>query len=115
MRWNRTITLLSPVERYQDDEGSWHEGERTSREVFCNEMTIGTMAQAHLRSSDVRLENSVEPVDRGLHHEHMVQLRSIEYQGEDKCIFDGEEYEVIYITGSGEMKLLTIAQRLGNI
>ena len=114
MRWNKVITLLSPTQKYQDASGAWHEGERTERTVFCNEFILGTLTIAHLRSSDIRATNTTEPVDVGLRHEHMLQLRSIDYQGEDQCIFEGEEYEVIYASGAGEHVMLTIGQRLGN-
>lgn len=114
MRWNETITLLSPANSYQDESGTWHEGERTQRTVFCNPMTIGLMAMANLRSSDVRLANSTDPLDTGLHNEHMVQLRTIDYQGEDQCIYRGELYEMLYLSGSGEFLTLTIAQRVGD-
>ena len=114
MRWNETVTLLSAANKYQDSAGAWHEGERVAREVFCNQMTIGTMAMAHLRSSDVRIANTTEPVDVGMHNEKMVQLRTIDYGGEDQVLFHGEEYQVMYSSGAGEFVTLTIAQQLGN-
>ena len=114
MRWNETITLLKATAPYQDSTGAWHEGERTAREVFCNEMTIGTMTLAHLRSSDIRMTNTTEPVDIGMHNEHMVQLRAVDYEGEDQCLFHGQEYQVMYSSGAGEFRTLTIAQQLGN-
>lgn len=114
MRWNKVVTLLSPAEKYQDDAGAWHEGERRERTVFCNEYTMGVVAQAHLRSSDVRAANSTDPVDVGLRNEHMIQLRAIDYHGEDQCIFEGVEYEVMYLSGSGETRILTIGEKLGN-
>lgn len=114
MRWNETVTLLKAGAKYQDSAGAWHEGVRTERTVFCNAMTIGVMAMAHLRSSDVRIANTTEPVDVGMHNERMIQLRSIDYEGEDQVRFHGEEYEVMYSSGSGEFITLTIAQQLGN-
>lgn len=113
-RWNRVVTLLTPAERYQDEEGGWHYGEPERRVVFCNEYTIGVMAMSHLRSSDVRMSNQNEPIDVGMRNEHMIQLRSVDYQGEDRCEFEGKEYEVLYSTGAGEMRMLTIGQRIGN-
>ena len=113
-RWNRTLTLLTPVEMYQDEEGGFHYGEPTERVVYCNEYNIGIMTMAHLRSSDVRMANDNEPVDVGIRNEHMVQVRAVDYQSEDRCIYEGEEYEILYSTGSGDMRLLTIGQRIGN-
>ena len=114
MRWNDTITLLSAPNSYQDAAGAWHDGERVKRTIFCNPMTIGIMALANLRSSEVRLANSTDPIDRGLYNEHMVQVRAIDYAGEDQCIYHGEQYEVMYASGSGDLRTLTIAQRVGN-
>lgn len=114
MRWNDSVTLLAPSESYQDESGAWHEGKRTPRTIFCNSMTIGYMAMANLRSSDVRLASSTEPLDTGLHHEQLIQVRAIDYQNEDQCIYHGELYEVLYLSGSGEFLSLTIAQRVGN-
>lgn len=114
MRYNEVVTLLAPTQKYQDSTGAWHEGERTQRTVFCNEFIIGTVTLAHLRSSDIRATNTTEPVDVGLRHEHMLQLRAIDYEGEDQVLFHGEEYEVIYASGAGEFVTLTIGQRLGN-
>lgn len=113
-RWDKTVTLLAPAERFQDSAGAWHEGERTGREVFCNEMTMSLVAMAQLRSADVRANSSTSPLDMGLRHEHMIQVRNVDYEGEDQVIFEGEEYEVLYLAGSGEYRTLTIGQRLGN-
>ena len=113
-RWNRTLTLLTPAERYQDEEGGWHYGEPAKRVIFCNEYSIGVMTMAHLRSSEVRMANDNEPVDVGIRNEHMVQVRAIDYNSEDRCIYEKEEYEILYSTGSGDYRLLTIGQRIGN-
>ena len=114
MRWNDTVDLLSPSDAYQDSTGAWHAGKRVPRTVFCNAMTIGTMAMANLRSSDVRLANATDPVDVGLRHEHMIQVRAIDYENEDQVDYHGERYEVMYASGSGEFRMLTIAQRIGD-
>lgn len=113
-RWNNTVTLLAPAAKYQDAAGAWHEGERVPREIFCNEMTMSLVAMAQLRSADVRAQSSVAVMDVGLRHEHMIQVRSIDYNGEDQCIYNGDEYEVLYLSGAGEYRTLTIGQRIGN-
>lgn len=113
-RWNRTLTLLTPAKRYQDEEGGWHYGEPQKRVIFCNEYTIGIMAMSHLRSSEVRMANDNEPVDIGIRNEHMVQVRSVDYNSEDRCIYENDEYEILYSTGAGDYRLLTIGQRIGN-
>lgn len=114
MRWNESVTLLAPAVKYQDAAGAWHEGERVPREVFCNEMTLSLVAMAQLRSADVRAQSSTQTLDVGLRNEHMIQVRAIDYQGEDQVIFRGAEYEVLYLSGSGEFRTLTIGQRLGS-
>lgn len=115
MRWNETVTLLAPAEKYQDSAGVWHEGKRVKREVYCNEMTLSLVAMAQLRSADVRAQSSTQTLDVGLRNEHMIQVRSIDYNGEDQVIFRGNEYEVLYLSGSGEFRTLTIGQRLGSV
>lgn len=114
MRWNDVVTLLSQESSYQDASGAWHEGVRSRRTVFCNPMTIGVMAMANLRSSDVRMSNSTDPVDVGLRNQHMLQVKAIDYEGEDQCEYHGDLYEVLYSSGSGENRTLTIAQRIGD-
>lgn len=114
MRWNKVVTLITPSEASQDAAGVWHYGEPVEHTVFCNEFTIGTVAMAHLRSSDIRMANQNEPIDVGLRHERMLQLRSIDYHNEDRCIYEGEEYEVMYHSGSGEYIMLTIGQKIGS-
>lgn len=114
-RWNRVVTLLTPDEGYQDEEGAWHYGDPTERTIFCNEYTIGFMAMAHLRSSDVRMANDNEPVDIGVRNEHMLEVNALDYQREDRCIYEGDEYEILYSTGSGEKRILTIGQRIGGM
>lgn len=114
MRWNETITLLSPAAKYQDSSGAWHEGERVPRTVFCNEMTMSMVAMAQLRSADVRAQSSTQTLDIGLRNEHMIQVKAIDYNNEDQVIFHGQEFEVLYLAGSGETRVLTIGQRLGS-
>lgn len=115
MRWSEVIYFLSAPEPYQDSSGAWHEGERPPRMAYCNEYTIGLVAMAHLRSNTVRMANGNEPVDVGMRNEHMVEVMAIDYQGEDKCIYHDDEYEVMYVTGQGDKRLLTIGQRFGTV
>ena len=114
MRWNDTVTLLSPATKNQDANGAWHEGKREARTVFCNAMTLTMVAMAQIRSADVRAQSSTQTLDMGLRNEHMIQVKAIDYQNEDQVIFHGEEYEVLYLAGSGETRTLTIGQRIGS-
>lgn len=113
-RWNKVVTLLAPAESFQDEAGAWHRGERVGRTVFCNEYSIGVLTLSHLRSSDVRTMNDTERVDVGMHNERMLQVRAMDYEGEDQVIYEGEEYEVMYTSGAGEKLLLTIGQKLSS-
>ena len=100
-RWNDAITLLAPVDAYQDSTGAWHEGERTSREVMCNARTIGLVAATAL-------------VDVGLQGAVQVEVRTIDYQDEDQALYHGKEMEITYVTGSGETLYLTLSRKVGN-
>ena len=115
MRWNGTVTLHANPERYQDEEGSWHEGQVTSRTIFCNEMKYGSLFMANLRSNDVRALNNNLNVDTGQMPEVQIQVRESEYRYEQTCTYKGQEYIVIYVTRAGELSILGLARRLGNV
>ena len=113
-RWTETVTLLRRGDDWQDSEGVWHDGDRTEREVYCNERRLTLAAMGHLRSSDIRMNNAVEPVDMGMRPECEIEVHAIDYEGEDRCIFHGLEYEVQYTYGGGNTLILGIARRIGN-
>lgn len=113
-RWNETITLLSAPNAHQDEEGSWHEGERVGREVFCNPGVMGTMVMAQLRSSEVRTDNAKAAVNTGLRPAALVYVKAIDYEGEDQVIYRGEEMDVTSATSEGENMKLFIQRKIGN-
>lgn len=115
MRWNDTVTLVGNPEKYQDAEGAWHAGEPKKRTVFCNERKYGSMFMGNLRSNDVRLLNNNLKVDIGQMPEVQLEIRANEYMREDRCIYHGEEYIVIYVTRAGENSILGISRRIGNV
>lgn len=115
MRWNGTVTLHANPERYQDEEGAWHEGELGSRKVFCNEMKYGSLFMANLRSNDVRMLNNNLNVDTGQMPEVQLQVRADAYQGEPLATYKGRQYEVLYVTLAGELSILGLVRRLGNV
>ena len=110
-RFNDTITLLSPAAPYQDAEGSWHEGERTENTVFCNRYSLSLSA-------------SSAALDMGLRATAQVQLRAVDYDGQDQCyypartsadeVMTGRELDVTYSTHGGDYVTLTLGRKLGN-
>lgn len=115
MRWNATVTLHGNPERYQDEAGYWHEGELEERTVFCNVMKYGSIFMGNLRSNDVRMLNNNLKVDLGQMPEMQIQVRSEDYLGEPLATLDGTEYEVIYRTLAGELSILGLVKRIGNV
>lgn len=95
-RWNETLKLVS-VEKVQDDSGAFVD-ERSERAVFCNPMTMGTTAWTAARAG-------------GLKADVEVQVRSADYNGEQRAVFRGVECEVERAQDSGEFTALTMAKR----
>ena len=110
-RYNDTITLLSPSERYQDAGGSWHEGERKETTVFCNRFSLGLSATS-------------AALDMGLRATAQVQVRAVDYDGQDQCYYPartsadedmtGRELDVTHATQGGDFVVLTLGRKLGN-
>lgn len=115
MRWNATITLLGNPERYQDDEGAWHEGEPSRRTVFCNEMKYASMFMGNLRSNDVRSLNNNLQVDTGQQPEVQIQVRQEDYRGEPMCVYKGREYYISFYDRAGEFSVLSLVGRLNTV
>lgn len=113
-RWNDVIYLLSAPNAYQDSEGGQHEGERVARRVFCNVGTMGLMTMAEMRSSEVRITSGENIPNVGMHTMHVVWIRQIDYQGEDQCIFNDKEMDIIALTSEGENYKMIIRERIGN-
>lgn len=100
MRWNDVVTLLSSKPE-KDSMGNVVEGEVTRRDVFCNRRTVGS-------------ESWSTSIDLGLRADAQVQVRSIEYQGEDECVFHGVEYDIERVTDSGEFTILQLGRKASN-
>ena len=114
MRWNSTVELLTKTEDWQDEEGAWHRGEEVPRLVYCNERKFAGIFMGNLRSNDVRSLNNNLMVDLGSTPEAQLEMRAIDYQGEERCIYKGKEHIIIYSTQAGENVLIAIARRIGN-
>lgn len=115
MRWNYTLTLLANTERYQDEDGAWHEGKPTKRKIFCNERKYGSIFMGNLRSNDIRMLNNNLKVDVGQMPEAQIEVRTAEYRGEPECIFKGQRYIVLYVTINGDNSILGLVRRIGNV
>lgn len=113
-RWNETIILLKPVNKWQDEEGAWHEGERESREVFCDSGMLGNMTMAQLRSSEVRITSGESSPNVGMTRMDVVRIKQIDYDDEDQAIYRGKEMDVIAATSEGENYKVILRRRLGN-
>lgn len=113
-RWAETIILLKPANKWQDDEGGWHEGEREEREVFCNVGMLGTMTMAQLRSSEVRITSGESAPNVGPTRMDVVYIKQIDYDEEDQAIFRGKEMDIIAATSEGENYKVILRRRIGN-
>lgn len=51
---------------------------------------------------------------QGLRLEAVIQVRSCDYQGEQRCLFKGKEYEIESPVDTGEFTRLTLVRRLNN-
>lgn len=100
-RWNETVGLLSSPERYQDDEGIWHDGKQKPREVMCNRIRVGGSTWANAKAA-------------GLKADARIQIRSCDYNGEAEVIFDGLEMDVEGVSDAGEFVTLTLGRKASN-
>ena len=113
-RWTETVTLLKPANKWQDEEGAWHEGEREEREVFASVQMLGTLALSQLRSSEVRFTSGEKVPHVGPTKMHVIYVKQIDYEDEDQLIYDGREMDVIAGTSEGEDYKLIVRRRIGN-
>ena len=100
MRFDSVATLFKEVTE-TDERGNMRVVKGESSEVFVNRYTIG-------------LSSYMAAQEAGLHADAEVQLRSVDYGGEDIAILDGTEYTVERVSDSGDFTTLTLAKRLGH-
>lgn len=101
MLWNKVVDLV----RLKD--GCTEEGAPTFEEVgrtkvFANNNHIGMEKWAAAKSI-------------GLHADAAIEVRSIDYNGEQVCEFDGCAYDVERVYDRGEWTNLTLKKRLGTV
>lgn len=100
MRWNKVATLMK-VATFRNAEGVPDERVESETTVFANPRSIGAEAWSAARSV-------------GLHADASLQVRSPEYNGENRCVVDEVEYEVERAYDTGEYTTLTLKRRLRN-
>lgn len=101
MRWNETVTLLAKPYLHQDEAGNVHTGWPERRERFCNAYTVGADAWS-------------AAIDLGLRADAEVQLRAVDYGGEEEVEFRGVEYDVERVTHSGDFVRLQLGRHASN-
>ena len=85
----------------KDAEGNHSEARSNEATVCANSRHMGLEAWAAARS-------------QGLHADASIQVRSMEYSGQNRCVVDGVEYEVERSYDTGEYTTLTLKRRLHN-
>lgn len=99
MRWADTVDLIS-AELTQDAEGNQRESERSAT-AFCNRYAFGASSYMAAKAA-------------GLHADARIQLRTCDYAGQQKAVFDGTEYDIEDVSQNGDVTLLTLARRASN-
>ena len=100
MRWNKVATLYKVVTS-RNAEGVPEDSVESESTVFANPRNMGYEAWSAARSV-------------GLHADASIQVRSMEYEGENRCEIDGVEYEIERAYDTGEYTTLTLKRRLRN-
>lgn len=75
------ITLIKPSERYQDDYGTWRDGEEVRREIFA-------------QMNSVSRNEFFSGGNAGFRPEYQFTVFAAEYDGEDLCEYEGKTYSV---------------------
>ncbi len=99
MRFNSTATLIDAVVTL-DSTGNPVEVIAESP-VFVNKYVVGATAWFAAREA-------------GLKADAEVSLRTCDYDGQERLLMDGIEYEVERVSDNGEFTRLTLANRLAN-
>lgn len=100
MRYDAVATLYSETVE-ADSRGNLKPVKGEPKEVYANKYTIGMTTYVNARSA-------------GLHADAELQLRTVDYDGENIAILEGIEYTVERVSDSGEFTYLTLAKRLSN-
>lgn len=101
MRWNQTIRLIGEPQISQDEMGNVVSTEAVPRTVFCNPYTVGASAWA-------------ASIDLGLRADAEVEVRTVDYDGENTAVYDGTEYTVERIEVKGDITRLQLGRMASN-
>lgn len=99
MFWDRYIDLIK-LEGGCTEEGAPTENEVSRTQTFANANHIG-------------FEKWVAAKSIGLHADAAIEIRSIDYNGENACEIDGQMYDIERVYDRGEWTNLTLKRRLG--
>lgn len=100
MRYDSVATLFKEVVE-TDERGNMKPVKGEPHEVFVNPFAIGLSAYMAAQEA-------------GLHADAEIQLRAVDYNGEDIAIMDGVEYTIERVQDTGDFTQLTLAKRLSN-
>lgn len=101
MFWNKVIDLVR-LENGCTEEGAPTVVEVGRTSVYANSQHVGMEKWAAARSV-------------GLHADAAIEIRSIDYDGEQVCELDGDAYDIERVYNRGEWTNLTLKKRLGTV
>lgn len=90
-----TIKLISPEQRYQDEDGIWRTGEKTEREIFA-------------RVSSIDRNEFFAAGESGFRPMYRMTVFAAEYQGEALCMYEGSIYAIYrtyHVPGTDDLEL----------
>lgn len=96
------IKLISPRQRYQDDDGIWRTRDQSEREIFA-------------RVSSVGRNEFFAAGEAGLRSEHQFTISAAEYQDETMCEYEGKPYAIYrtYRVPDTDMLELYVQRKVG--
>lgn len=99
MKYDAVLYLITEADG-QDDVGNY-KPVKTKRKVYANPFTVG------------RAEFSAA-AQKGLKPEYSFQVNTIDYAGEEKAEYLGQEYDVYRTQQSGDKTTLYLTKRVAN-
>ena len=99
MKWDKPLYLITETDG-QDDVGNY-KPIKTKRKVYANPFTVG------------RAEFSAA-AQKGLKPEYSFQVNTIDYAGEEKAEYLGQEYDIYRMQQSGDKTTVYLTKRAAN-